>query len=466
MRASLRDRRKVLVFSYFADTAEWVQRRLAKAIKEDNRLACYKETDRNLSYQNQGIRLGMVSGGNDSELSAQKAAGGFAPVSSELESNDLYDIMVSTDVLAEGVNLQQARHIINYDLPWNPMRLVQRHGRVDRIGSKHPKVYLRSYFPDQRLDAMLQLQERISQKIAMAAASVGVTPPIIGEKGGEQNFAGDIKVIKDLEDGDPSIFENGGTAESSQTAEQYRQELRKAMKEKIVSEQALKDMPGKAGSIMAKGKWPGFFFLAKIRAKVNKKEIQRLYLRFVHTDGKFQPLTVQAEDGTITHRIETREATCLRLIECQPTQQRAEDQDAEDQAEVAWEIASEQILSNWLVETDSANLAPKLRRTNHEADEFLRANLQGAARTLSLDAENEARRIILSPWPRREEAMLRSWIAGEGDEFKGLSKLAHAEKLAGKVLDSGLKASTPAPTLPKIEKENIELVCWMGIKQN
>ena len=463
MRASLRDRRKILVFSYFADTAEWVQRRLAKAIKEDKRLACYRETDKSLTGQNQGIRLGMVSGGNDSELSAQKAAGGFAPVSSELGSNDLYDIMVSTDVLAEGVNLQQARHIINYDLPWNPMRLVQRHGRVDRIGSKHPKVYLRSYFPDQRLDAMLRLQERISHKIAMAAAAVGVTSPIVGERGGEQDFAGDIKVIKDLEGGDPSIFENGGTAESSQTAEQYRQELRKAMKE-TVSEQALKDMPGKAGSIMAKGKWPGFFFLAKIRAKVNGEEIQRLYLRFVHTDGKFRPLTVQAEDGTITHRIESREATCLRLIECQPTQQRAEDQDAEDQAEIAWEVAAEQILSNWLVETDPANLAPKIRPTNHKAAEFLRINLQGAARTLPVDAEEEANRIILSPWPRREEAMLRSWIAGEGDEFKGLSNLAHAELLARKVLSIGLKASTPAPTLPMISKDNIELVCWMGIK--
>ena len=62
---------------------------------------------------------------------------GFAPRSTEApprHDDDLYDILVTTDVLAEGVNLQQARHIINYDLPWNPMRLVQRHGRIDRIG--------------------------------------------------------------------------------------------------------------------------------------------------------------------------------------------------------------------------------------------------------------------------------------------------------------------------------------------
>lgn len=463
MKAPLRDRRKVLVFSYFADTAEWVHRRLMKAIKEDPRLTCYRETSRELSHQNGGVRLGMVSGGNDSDLSAQKAAGGFAPVSSELGSNDLYDVMVSTDVLAEGVNLQQARHIINYDLPWNPMRLVQRHGRVDRIGSKHPKVFLRSYFPDQRLDSMLRLQERISHKIAMAAAAVGVTSPIVGEQGGERDFAGDIKVIKDLEGGDPSIFENGGTAESSQTAEQYRQELRKAMKE-VVSEQALKDMPGKAGSIMTKGKWPGFFFLAKVRAKVNGEQIQRLYLRFIHTDSNFKPVTLQAEDGTSAHRIERREATCLRLIECQPSKQRAEDPTAEDQAEFAWEIASEDVMATWQFETDPNNLSPKIRPTNTRAAEFVRVNLQGAARSISEEQEKEANRIIMSPWPRREEAMLRSWVAGEGPEFHGLSNLAHAELIVRKVLSIGLKPSTPAPTLPVISKDNIELVCWMGIK--
>ncbi len=467
MKAVLGDRRKVLVFSYFADTAEWIQRRLVKAIKEDKRLACYRESNRELAKQNEGIRLGMVSGGNDSDLSAQKAAGGFAPISSELGSNDLYDIMVSTDVLAEGVNLQQARHIINYDLPWNPMRLVQRHGRVDRIGSKHPKVYLRSYFPDARLDAMLRLQERISHKIAMAAAAVGVTSPIVDEDGSspnrERDFAGDIKVIKDLEDGDPSIFENGGTAESSQTAEQYRQELRKAMKE-TVSEQALKDMPGMAGTVMVKGKWPGFFFLAKVRAKVNGEEIQRLYLRFIHTTTDFKPLTVQTESGESTHRVERKEATCLRLIECGPTKERADDPNAEEQAEFAWDIAAEDVLTTWQFETDPNNLAPKIRPTNTRAAEFIRLNLQGAARKVSKEQEDEANRIILSPWPRREEAMLRSWVAGEGPDFQGLTKLAHAELIVLKVLSIGLKPSTPAPTLPSIGKENIELVCWMALK--
>ena len=73
------------------------------------------------------------------------------------------------------MNLQpQARHIINYDLPWNPMRLVQRHGRIDRIGSAHDEVFLRCFFPDKQLDAVLGLEDRLHRKIAQAARAVGV----------------------------------------------------------------------------------------------------------------------------------------------------------------------------------------------------------------------------------------------------------------------------------------------------
>ena len=91
-----------------------------------------------------------------------------------------YDLLVSTDVLAEGVNLQQCRNIINFDMPWNPMRLVQRHGRIDRISSPHDRVFLRTFFPTDRLDRLLDLKKCILDKLALAAASVGVVSPIEG----------------------------------------------------------------------------------------------------------------------------------------------------------------------------------------------------------------------------------------------------------------------------------------------
>ncbi|MXW54028.1 MAG: SWF/SNF helicase family protein, partial [Gammaproteobacteria bacterium] len=83
-------------------------------------------------------RIEVVSGSNElGEVSRPKAILGFAPRSMGAPSgqdDDLYDLLIATDVLAEGVNLQQCRNIVNFDMPWNPMRLVQRHGRIDRIG--------------------------------------------------------------------------------------------------------------------------------------------------------------------------------------------------------------------------------------------------------------------------------------------------------------------------------------------
>ena len=134
----IRNRRKALIFSYYADTVDWIFEHLVETVLTDERLAAYRD------------RIASLSG-NTGTQSKETVIWGFAPKTSDApegRDEDLYDIVVTTDVLAEGVNLQQARHIINYDLPWNPMRLVQRHGRIDRIGSHHSEVFIRCVFPD------------------------------------------------------------------------------------------------------------------------------------------------------------------------------------------------------------------------------------------------------------------------------------------------------------------------------
>jgi superfamily II DNA/RNA helicase len=130
---------------------------------------------------------------NLSEFHRDKAIQGFAPISTGAppgDEEDQYDLLLCTDILVEGLNLQQCRNIINYDLPWNPTRLVQRHGRIDRIGSRHKHVYLRTFFPDVQLNELLNLKERVQRKLAHAAASVGVeVTPIERGAIGEQSFA-------------------------------------------------------------------------------------------------------------------------------------------------------------------------------------------------------------------------------------------------------------------------------------
>jgi superfamily II DNA/RNA helicase len=168
-------------------------------------------------------------------INRDAAVHGFAPVSSEAkparagEELDRFDLLISTDVLAEGMNLQECRNIVNYDLPWNPMRLVQRHGRIDRIGSPHRRVFLRTYFPDAQLDRLLELEMRVRRKLAQAAASVGLeVAPIEAGAHREQSFAETREEIERLAQGDPSLYERGGTAGAVQTGEEYRQELRRA----------------------------------------------------------------------------------------------------------------------------------------------------------------------------------------------------------------------------------------------
>ena len=465
-RASLGDRRKVLIFSYFADTAEWIHRHLAKVIASDDRLAAYRETDKALKVDNKGLRLGWVSGGDESDLTSKKAAGGFAPYSTESGMPDIYDVLVTTDVLAEGVNLQQARHIINYDLPWNPMRMVQRHGRIDRIGSKYKEVFMRSFFPDERLDAMLKLHERISNKIAMAAASIGVTAPIAGTNSREGEFSDDMEAIRKLEAQDSGLYEQGGTVESTQTAEQYRQELRIAQETHGPSRAALLDMPLKAGSVTKMGKETGYFFLGRIKAVVGGVETQRLYLRFIRTDKDFKPVAVVDDAGASSNIIERREATCLRLIECKPEQKRLLDSEtlAEENAFDVWNgIIQSDILKTWNFETDIENIQTKIPLVNRNAKDFIQQNLRGPGVALKSELVDQVIDILDTVWPKREEALLREWLRGNGEDFVGLSPQKHAEKMASMILNIGLRPAVNRPPLPVAREEDVELICWMGL---
>lgn len=119
----------------------------------------------------------------------------FAPTANDYKLGDdekEIDLLITTDALSEGVNLQDCSNIINYDLPWNPMRIVQRIGRVDRIGSSK-RVTAYNIFPDKDLDTLLDLLGKLATKIKNIAAIIGkenyilseeeqINPHTIGEK--------------------------------------------------------------------------------------------------------------------------------------------------------------------------------------------------------------------------------------------------------------------------------------------
>ena len=430
-----RQKRKVLVFSFFEDTVKWIQDYLEGMLTKRSNLACYDG------------RIVVISGsGNLTEVSRQKAVQGFAPVSMEVpggQGDDLYDLMIATDVLAEGVNLQQCRNIINFDMPWNPMRLVQRHGRIDRIGSPHNRVFLRTMFPADRLDRLLNLEQRILDKLAMAAASIGVMAPIEGAAHGRQVFTETRREIERLLDEDSSLFDRGGTASAAQTGEEYRQTLRKALQG---DHKRIASLPWKAGSGMAGGARRGIFFCAVVG---KGSDIERTYLRFVAADGEWRPSL--GDDA-----VEREMGTCLRLIECSPDTPKWYPDWLEVRVYDFWEVAQSDILRDWMRETDPANLQPAVRPLNHRVAMFIREH---PPRDELEERINDALDILESPWPRREELMLREWF--EAGEHEGGER---SRRLIGHILDTGLEPAKPPPPLPPIDKDDIGLLCWMGIE--
>ncbi len=419
-----RQKRKVLVFSNYEDTIDWVEEYLREAIERDPRLAAYRG------------RIASVSGRDArSGINREHAIYGFAPLTTGAlppHDQDVYDILLATDVLAEGMNLQQCRHIVNYDLPWNPMRLVQRHGRIDRIGSPHRQVFLRTFFPDEHLDALLNLEERVRRKLAQAAASVGVEDaPIEQGASGEQSFTETREEIERLHREDAAIYEAGGSEGAAQTGEEYRQELRRALQR---YGGRIEKLPWRVGAGMVKGDTPGHFFCASVA--------ERVYLRFV-------PL---AADAAIVSELGTN----LRLIECTEDTPAVLTPEMAEAAYGAWERARRDVFDAWMFETDPKNLQPKVRRLNREVASFLRDTPAGDLDQARLERALEA---VEAPWSRREEAQLREvWTA----EFPTPGEKVRA--LVETVERIGVEPFRSPDPLPPIEEEDVELICWMAIQ--
>ena len=443
-------KRKVLVFSSFADTVDWIRRYLADAVEKHPGLKPYRG------------RVATATGSSrEAAESRLQAVQGFAPLSMGAPAGsdaDRFDILVSTDVLAEGVNLQQCRHVVNFDMPWNPMRLVQRHGRIDRIGSPHRRVFLRTIFPVDRLDRLLNLEQRILAKLAMAAASVGVAAPIEGAAHGGQVFTETREEIEKLLREDASLFERGGTAGATQTGEEYRQTLRKALH---ADHRRIVEMPWKTGSGMTKGARRGIFFCAVVG---HGAKLERTYLRFVPATADWSPdrsAPVEAEVGA-----------CLRLVECEEDTPTWFPPVVRERAFDFWELARRDIWERWMRETDPANLQPRLRPLNRRVAAFIRDN---PPPNVPDDRVRQAVEVLESPWPRREEIMLRKWFGSadqppeDGDpsasgSCKDLRRPALSQRLIDEVLNTGLEPLRPPPLLPVIEPSEVELICWLGIE--
>lgn len=419
----IQNRRKVLIFSYFADTVEWITEHLKQELATDRRLAAYRG------------RLAAVRGteGYD-DVGRREAVYGFAPESAEAPpgyDKDLFDILVTTDILAEGMNLQQCARIINYDLPWNPMRLVQRHGRIDRIGSPHSDVHITCIFPDRQLEQLLALEQRIRRKLAQAAASIGLDQVVIpGFESVERSFADNVAEIRRLRRGDATIFELGGEDVNAHSGEEYRQELRKALER---YREAIVDLPWGAGSGLAQGTQRGHFFCVRID--------DRRLLRFVPADGS--PVVRDALD-------------CLRRITCAEDTPRVVPADLQERAYGAWERARQNIYDEWQKATDPANLQPDIRPLFRAAAAHVR---RYPPPTMALTEIDQVVAALEAPWGIRTEKALRAVFTPETADGENSTKA-----IVDVVRAQGLQPWKAPEPLPPIDLDDIALVVWMAVE--
>ena len=176
--------KKVLIFSAFSDTAEYLYEHVSTYIKE--------------KY---GLNTAVITGSIDGKTTIKNFKATlnnvltcFSPISKDKavllpDSNDEIDILIATDCISEGQNLQDCDCVINYDIHWNPVRIIQRFGRVDRIGSKNESIQLINFWPDMDLDEYINLKGRVETRMKISImSSTGDDDLINAEEKGDLEY--------------------------------------------------------------------------------------------------------------------------------------------------------------------------------------------------------------------------------------------------------------------------------------
>ena len=171
----LNSARKLVVFSESAETTDYLVRALANA-GFDRTLA--------VTSANRAEALPVVKANFDARVPTADRA-------------DRYDILISTEVLAEGINLHRANIVVNYDTPWNSTRLMQRIGRVNRIGSPHSAIHVFNFFPTSQVEGDIELEKKAKMKLHAFHVAMGEDSQIYSDEEDPETFGLFEKTVKE-----------------------------------------------------------------------------------------------------------------------------------------------------------------------------------------------------------------------------------------------------------------------------
>ena len=186
--------KKVMIFSAFSDTAEYLYENIAPFIQK--------------KY---GLNTAIITGSADGRSTIKGLKGTlnnlltcFSPVSKNRDvlmpgSTTEIDILIATDCISEGQNLQDCDYLVNYDIHWNPVRIIQRFGRIDRIGSRNSQIQLVNFWPDMTLDEYINLKARVETRMKISVMTSTGDDDLINpeEKGDLEYRKAQLKKLQD-----------------------------------------------------------------------------------------------------------------------------------------------------------------------------------------------------------------------------------------------------------------------------
>lgn len=275
--------KKILLFTAFADTADYLYECLA-----DDHLARF------------GLHTGKVTGTTNPKTTLgkgydfQSVLTLFSPIAKDKalilpdEPHEI-DLVIGTDCISEGQNLQDCDYLINYDIHWNPVRIIQRFGRVDRIGSPNESIQLVNYWPDISLDEYINLKERVENRMVIVDVAGATNDNVLDPKANEISYR--KEQLRKLQD---EVIEmedlKTGISITDLGLNDFRMDLVGYMKEHGDPSRTPNGMHAIVPADLERGLAPGALFALRNRnASVNIDQLNRLhpyYLVYIGEDGE------------------------------------------------------------------------------------------------------------------------------------------------------------------------------------
>jgi SNF2 family DNA or RNA helicase len=409
--------RKVLIFSSFKDTARYLHRRLTGEGCAAWRRSAGNPTIRKIDSGNHPDERGHI-------------LGLFAPVANERQAPDGegIDVLISTDVLSEGQNLQDCGVLINYDLTWNPIRLVQRSGRIDRIGSPHPEIGIYNLFPEAELEDLLHLVERLTGRISMIDDLGLLDASVLGEVVHPRTF----NTLRRIREEDGAVLDEEEARAELAGPEALLKDLKGLLNRDGAD--ALSTLPNGIHSGLRREKCNGMFF----------------YFQAPRSDGRGKRHFWRYIDAR-THEINENRYEIAQAIACLPDEPRyIGDQDVF--------ALQEKVIDSILSTEREAEAKAAAPTAVDPIQQTVTEELKDAIRRRAVDRELAKRCLTFlgQPMGRALHTKLRSVFESWSDTRDDKALLAAVALLADQF---GKERSTPS-TARRLEREDLELICF------